>query len=112
MMAASDESLGYPALMARMEHWRAMKLPALREACIAAGEGVSGNKTDLCLRLALRRLPADVGEDPVQQGGAATDSAQPSAAMDTDGEKEAPAYIPALGVNAFDLRRQWAKDVQ
>jgi hypothetical protein len=49
-----------PELEARLAHWRTKKVVELKAECKAVGERVTGNKTDLALRLALKSLPTVV----------------------------------------------------
>ena len=49
-----------PQLQRRVQHWKAMSVAELKTECSAARCSVTGNKTVLALRLALKSLPAEV----------------------------------------------------
>lgn len=49
-----------PQLQRRVQHWKALSVAELKTECSAARCTVTGNKSVLALRLALKSLPADV----------------------------------------------------
>ena len=49
-----------PQLQRRVQHWKAMSVAELKTECSSARCSVTGNKSVLALRLALKSLPAEV----------------------------------------------------
>ena len=59
-MDKTNTELKDPALQARVAHWKTASAAALKGACGNAGCQISGNKSVLALRLALKGLPENV----------------------------------------------------
>lgn len=77
-MDKTNTELKDPALQARVAHWKTASAAALKGACGNAGCQISGNKSVLALRLALKGLPENVP------------AASPTPATKAAGKRKAP----------------------